>query len=88
MTTTKEETVTTEDVGRDVQSRKEKINESMDNAKQQLMTYGNQIQEYLGEIDAKIDTYKFSIEKRDGGLSVDIAFRATISPKAEAVIER
>ncbi len=88
MTTIQEEKVTTENVGKDVHQKTEKINESMDKAKQQLMTYGNQIQEYLGQIDAKIDSYKFSIEKKDEGLSIDIAFRATVSPKAETPIER
>jgi hypothetical protein len=72
----------TENLGKDVHAQTEKINESMDNAKQQLISYGNQIQEYLGEIDAKIDTYKFSIEKHDEGLTVDIVFRATVQPKA------
>jgi len=54
------------------------LNQSMDNVKNQLITYGNQIQEYLGKIDAKVENYKFSIEKTDGGLSIDCHFKATI----------
>ena len=54
------------------------LSQSMDNVKSQLMTYGSQIQEYLGKVDAKVENYKFSIEKSDGGLSIDCQFKATI----------
>ena len=70
-----------ETTGKSVKQASEKLNQSMDDAKAQLVSYGNRIQEYLGEIDAKIETYKFSIEKQDEGLSIDIAFRATVRPK-------
>ena len=52
----------------------------MDNVKSQLMTYGSQIQEYLEKVDAKVENYKFSIEKTDTGLSIDCHFKATIQP--------
>ena len=70
-----------ETAGKNVKQASEKVSQSLDDAKAQLVSYGNQIQEYLGEIDAKVETYKFSIEKQDEGLSVDIAFRATVRPK-------
>ena len=54
------------------------LSQSMENVKSQLISYGNQIQEYLGKIDAKVENYKFSIEKTDGGLSIDCHFKATI----------
>jgi hypothetical protein len=47
----------------------------------QIAKYGQQINEYLGKIDANIDTYKFSVEKSAGGMTVDVAFRATIKMK-------
>jgi len=51
----------------------------MDNIKNQLANYGSQIQEYLRNVNASVDDYKFSIEKKpNGGLSVDISFNATI----------
>ncbi|MFI5421475.1 MAG: hypothetical protein ACHQ1H_10960 [Nitrososphaerales archaeon] len=70
-----------ETAGKNVKQATEKVSQSLDDAKAQLVSYGNQIQQYLGEIDAKVETYKFSIEKQDEGLSVDIAFRATVCPK-------
>jgi hypothetical protein len=54
------------------------LSQSMDSVKNQLMTYGNQIQEYLGKIDAKVENYKFSVEKTDSGLSIDCHFKATL----------
>jgi hypothetical protein len=55
------------------------IGESIDSIKTQLSTYGNQIQEYLKNVNATVEDYKFSIEKKDGGgLAIDIEFKATI----------
>ena len=54
------------------------IGESLETIKSQLSTYGSQIQEYLKNVNAKVDDYKFAIEKKDNGLSVDIEFKATI----------
>jgi len=53
--------------------------QSIDSIKSQLSTYGTQIQEYLKNVNATVEDYKFSIEKKDnGGLSIDIEFKATI----------
>jgi hypothetical protein len=55
------------------------LGDSIDSIKSQLSTYGNQIQEYLKNVNAKVEDYKFSIEKKEnGGLSIDIEFKATI----------
>jgi hypothetical protein len=51
----------------------------MDSIRTQLSTYGNQIQEYLKNVNATVDDYKFAIEKKGtGAISVDIVFKATI----------
>jgi len=80
-TTTQKATETMENVGKSVQHQTEKLNDSLDTVRKQLVTYGDEIQEYLGKVDAKVDAWKFSIEKQNEGLIVDIAFRATIHPK-------
>lgn len=67
-----------QDVKDNVKQQTQNQSKSLDDAKQQLTAYGQQIQEYLGNIDAKVDTYKFSVEKMENGLMVDIAFKATI----------
>jgi hypothetical protein len=55
------------------------LGQSIDSIKGQLSTYGTQIQEYLKNVNATVEDYKFSIEKKgDGGLSIDIEFKATI----------
>jgi len=54
------------------------LSQSVDAVKSQLVSYGNQIQEYLSSIDAKVENYKFSIEKTPTGLSIDCQFKATI----------
>ncbi len=80
-TTTQKATETMENVGKSVHHQTEKLNDSLDTVRKQLVTYGDEIQEYLGKVDAKVDAWKFSIEKQNEGLIVDIAFRATIHPK-------
>ncbi|MFI5419732.1 MAG: hypothetical protein ACHQ1H_02065 [Nitrososphaerales archaeon] len=50
--------------------------------KNQLIIYWTKFQEYLTKIDAKVENYKFSIEKTDNGLSLDCYFKATIVPIA------
>ncbi len=42
---------------------------------------GQQINDYLRTIDAKVDSYRFSIEKVPDGLTIDLAFKATIKRK-------
>lgn len=55
------------------------VGQSIDNIKTHLSTYGNQIQEYLRNVNATVDDYKFTIEKKgNSGISVDIVFKATI----------
>lgn len=55
------------------------VGQSLDNVRSQLATYGAQIQEYLKNVNATVENYKFSVEKKEsGGLSIDIEFKATI----------
>lgn len=75
-------------VSENLQQNSEKLNESLDSVKLQLLSYGSQIQEYLGKVDASIDGYKFSIEKQGDGLSIDIAFRATVHPRTSKKITK
>ena len=80
-TTTQKVSDVAENVAKNVNAQTEKINDSLDGVRQQLLSYGNQIQEYLTKVDAKVDTYKLSIEKHNDGLSLNYAFRATKNRK-------
>ncbi len=80
-TTTQKVSEAKESVGKSVHHETEKLNDSLETVRKQLVAYGDEIQEYLGKVDAKVDSWKFSFEKKDEGLTVDIAFRATVHPK-------
>ncbi len=54
------------------------VGQSIDSIRKQLSDYGNQIQEYLKNVNAMVEDYKFSIEKKDNGLSIDVEFKASI----------
>lgn len=67
---------------RDTEGNSErKLDESLDNVKSQLLSYGNQIHKCLENVDAKVDGYKFSVERKEDGLTVDCQFKATILQK-------
>jgi len=57
---------------------------SLDNVRQQILRYENEIKAYLDKVEASMDSYRFSVEKHGSGLTVELSFRATIHPKASA----
>ena len=46
-----------------------------------MVTYGSEIQQYLKNVDARVDGYRFSVEKQGDGLEVEVQFKANIHPK-------
>ncbi|MGI0080562.1 MAG: hypothetical protein ACRECH_13175 [Nitrososphaerales archaeon] len=54
-----------------------RVADTMDDIKSKLLSYADDIQEYLGKVDAKVENYKFSVEK-DGKSLLDAAFKARI----------
>jgi len=65
-------------------SGKEEGEVSIDNVKDKILSYEHQIKDYLTKIDAKVDTYRFSVEKHGEAITIDISFRATIQPKEQS----
>jgi hypothetical protein len=51
----------------------------IDEVRKQLLSYASEIENYLGSVDAKIENFKFSVEKGNKSLTIDAAFKATIS---------
>ncbi len=47
----------------------------------QIAAYGHQLNELLDSVGAKVEVYKFSIEKQKGELIIDVAVKASFSPK-------
>ena len=47
--------------------------------RKQLLSYASEIEKYLGNVDAKVENFKFSVEVNDKALMIDAAFKATIS---------
>jgi hypothetical protein len=39
------------------------------------------IAEYLNNINADIENYRFAVEKTDNGLTIDVMFKATVSTR-------
>lgn len=60
---------------------KEESRASLEDIRKQITTYGTEIQEYLKKVDARVDGYKFTVEKQGDGLEVEVQFKANVSPK-------
>ncbi len=54
---------------------------ALENVRGQVLTFSNQIQEYLTNIQAEVENYKFSVEKHGDGVEVEIDFKAFVHPK-------
>ena len=61
---------------------------TMENVRRQMLTYGKEIEEYLSRVEANVEGYKFSVEKRGEGIEVDVEFKALIHPKPKAGITK
>jgi hypothetical protein len=51
----------------------------IEEVRKQLLSYASEIEKYLGNVNAQVDNFKFSVEMGDKGLTIDAAFKATIS---------
>jgi hypothetical protein len=54
---------------------------SLEDVKDQVSSYGQQINQYLERIGAKMENYKFDVLKVPSGISLDIAFKASFTFK-------
>ena len=54
---------------------------SLEKVRTQILAYEHQIKEYLEEIDANVEYYKFGVEKHGDGVTVEVSVKATIRPK-------
>jgi hypothetical protein len=50
----------------------------------QISTYARQLKGYLENLDAKIDSYRFSIQKEDNGMTIELNLKTTIKPKRKS----
>jgi len=58
-----------------------KLGESLEDVRHQLGAYEDQIKQYLENIEAHVDGYKFSVEKQGDTLVIDMALKAKIQLK-------
>ena len=61
---------------------------TLEATRQQVEQFGKQIREYLNKVEANVEGYKFSVEKRGEGIEVEVEFKALIHPKTRANIPK
>ena len=57
---------------------------TLDDVRHQMAAFANDIEDYLNRYDADVEKSKFSAEKRDDGLEVEIEIKALMHPKPKA----
>jgi hypothetical protein len=61
--------------------KEEKTDTSMDAVMSHLNTFGNQLRDYLDNVEAKVEGYKFAVEKKENGVTIDASFKAFVRPR-------
>jgi hypothetical protein len=61
---------------------------NLETARHQMEQFGKEIREYLNRVEANVEGYKFSVEKRGEGIEVEVEFKALIHPKTRANIPK
>jgi hypothetical protein len=54
---------------------------SLEEVRERILSYENEIKDYLDNLNANVEYYKFSVEKHGDGVTVEVSVKATIRPK-------
>jgi len=54
--------------------------ETLKNVRSQVLTFGNRIHEYLENVNADVENYKFTVEKHGDGIEIEVQFKAYVHP--------
>lgn len=54
---------------------------TLEQLRSRLNGYESEMKDYLDTHEARVDTYRFAVEKEADGYAIDIAVKATIRPK-------
>lgn len=58
---------------------------NLESARKQVVQFGRQMEDYLNNIEADIESYKFSVEKREEGAELEVEFKVLIRPKTKTI---
>jgi len=59
-------------------------NLSLQQIRSRLVTYENELREFLDTHQANVETYKFSVEKEGDGFSIEVDIKASLHPKSRS----
>ena len=60
--------------------------EALKNVGSDFVSFGNQLHEYLENVHADVENYKFTVEKHGDGIEIEIQLKAYVHP-AKATAE-
>ena len=59
-------------------------NLSLQQIRSRLVTYENDLRQFLDSHQANVETYKFAVEKEGDGFSVEIDIKASLHPRTKS----
>jgi len=60
--------------------------ETLRNVRSQMLNFGNQIHGYLDHVNADVENYKFTVEKRGEGIEIEVQFKAYVHPSKTTTV--
>jgi hypothetical protein len=54
---------------------------SLDSVRARVLTYEQEIKQYLDHLNANVEYYKFGVEKHGDGITIEVSVKATVRPK-------
>lgn len=58
---------------------------NVENVRKQMLQFGHQMEDYLNKIEANVEGYRFTVEKRGDGVGLEVEFKALIRPKTRNI---
>jgi hypothetical protein len=54
----------------------------VDEIRKRLEAYASEIQKYLKDVNANVEGFKFTVEKKQNGVTIEVAMKASITGKS------
>jgi len=61
--------------------------DELEDVRKQIMTVGNELHEYLEDIQAEVENYKLSVENYGEGIEVEIQLKVFVHPKSRDAVK-
>ena len=58
---------------------------NLETVRKEILQFGRRMEDYLNKVEANVESYKFTVEKRADGAELEVEFKALIRPKTKTI---